>query len=994
MAKQRTDTESVINLVINGNQAMTSLKELTDTQRKLNAELRNMKPSDPGFKKIADEARMVTNAISEQKKAMSGLSNESSKFSGIWKQVGGGLIAADIASKAVQFLSEIPMKIVEAYAVAEKNRAVLTNALNGDAKLAGESLNMLMEFASKTPFAMNEAVDSYIKLVNRGIIPTREEMVKLGDIAASQGKSMDMLVEAILDAQTGEMERLKEFGIRGKKNGDMVAFSFKGVTKEVKFTEEAIKDALLSYGEMAGVSGTMETVSNTIVGLQSNISDTWDQIYTKLGQKSEGIINGIYSLYSKALSWINEDLLSLESAGQRMVKSYNEQSESVNNLTKNISPLLNRYDELKTKGNLNKTEQQEIKEILEEVSNTIPTAINQWNNLGDAMDINTAKAKEFIASQRAMLIIQNKETVGTLQNEIEDWTKSRDAAVRRLNSGYSLQNTGGSSTMLGTTMYAKLTPTEIAELKKQIIEYNKLIKLNSDAIAGLNGNQFIEETKTPTVKVESKVRTEGVIKKEIESLEKLRSEVAVASKEYKAYTKDIERLQDELSNAKGKKTTTNKQLEKLEDERKKLKDLSTKMALEVEAEKKGPLEKTLNKISQEYDPLIKKAREFKDEVTASLFEKTKKSAEDIAKSDYQKVLDDEEKARKEKEFARLQELANINREKSSNELVDGYINELEGVSTDQQAFELKEKYRLLEEQATEEHLLALKMLYEAYGKDTTQLDTELTNIRLGNAEREAQGKIEWTLAKQEIESAYVDLATQGIGVLMGLVDKQSGLYKGLLILDKALAIAKIITNTQVEIAGYFAKYALVPGGAAIAAAQSAAAKVRAGISIGIVAATGIAELASTKKGGDSYAIGVKNAPKGKKLVGEAGTELIESDGKFWLTDGPQLVDFKGGENVYNASETAKMYTRSLYPVQNYSINTTEASNAERYYRSVSTLGVGGGYSIDPNISRLIQLIEDLALLQAQESEKKVVLDYSAKERYEKELEFKRSIQMA
>jgi len=60
----------------------------------------------------------------------------------------------------------------------------------------------LKEISSETPFSLEEITKSYIKLVNRGIVPTKDEIVKLGDLASSQGKSFDQLVEAVLDAQT------------------------------------------------------------------------------------------------------------------------------------------------------------------------------------------------------------------------------------------------------------------------------------------------------------------------------------------------------------------------------------------------------------------------------------------------------------------------------------------------------------------------------------------------------------------------------------------------------------------------------------------------------------------------------------------------------------------------------------------------------------------------------------------------------------------------
>jgi hypothetical protein len=76
----------------------------------------------------------------------------------------------------------------------------------------------------------------------------------LGDLASSQAKDFDQLVEALLDAQTGEFERLKEFGVKAKVAGDQVAFTFKGQTVEVEKTEQAIKDYVLSLGNAKGIA--------------------------------------------------------------------------------------------------------------------------------------------------------------------------------------------------------------------------------------------------------------------------------------------------------------------------------------------------------------------------------------------------------------------------------------------------------------------------------------------------------------------------------------------------------------------------------------------------------------------------------------------------------------------------------------------------------------------------------------------------------------------
>lgn len=179
----------------------------------------------------------------------------------------------------------------------ERFEAVLTNTL-GSGSAAQEALSMIQDFASETPFAVDRLTGAYVKLANQGFVPTRDEMRKLGDLASSTGKDFDQLAEAVLDAQVGEFERLKEFGIRSKKEGDRVKFTFKGVTQEVAFTETAMRNYLLSLGDVTGVSGAMAAISETTGGQISNLGDKIIQLSINIGQKLKPVISGTIEVLS------------------------------------------------------------------------------------------------------------------------------------------------------------------------------------------------------------------------------------------------------------------------------------------------------------------------------------------------------------------------------------------------------------------------------------------------------------------------------------------------------------------------------------------------------------------------------------------------------------------------------------------------------------------------------------------------------------------------
>lgn len=263
------------------NKAMTELKsEVGDLNKQVN------KGNQDGVKS--------TNALS-------------GAFSSLGKTMG-GLFAADM-------LLNFGSAVIATTAEFQKMEAVLTTTL-GSKSAAKVAMDQIVDFASKTPFQVNELTDSFVKLANRGFTPTLAQMTSLGDLASSTGKSFDQLTEAALDAMTGEFERLKEFGIRASSEGDKVKFTFKGVTTEVQKTDEAIKDYLISLGNAEGVSGSMAAISETVGGQISNLEDNFSQLQLAIGSSSSGLISSFLDLSNTILSDLVTSLNSVNTVAQ------------------------------------------------------------------------------------------------------------------------------------------------------------------------------------------------------------------------------------------------------------------------------------------------------------------------------------------------------------------------------------------------------------------------------------------------------------------------------------------------------------------------------------------------------------------------------------------------------------------------------------------------------------------------------------------------------
>lgn len=234
---------------------------------------------------------------------------------------------------AVNKITSFGASVVDTLANFERMEAVLTNTL-GSKSAAQTALAQIKDFAASTPFQVDELSESFVKLANANMKPTLEQMRQMGDLASSVGKSYDQLTEAIIDAGQSEFERLKEFGIRAQKlsKSGTVQFTFKGIKTEVKDNEQAIRDYILSLGDLQGVQGSMAAISETTGGRLSNLADKFTNLKLTIGEQLQPVI-------AMAIDWMAKLIDKLEG----LVHWLSENRETILKVTKAVAGLVARY---------------------------------------------------------------------------------------------------------------------------------------------------------------------------------------------------------------------------------------------------------------------------------------------------------------------------------------------------------------------------------------------------------------------------------------------------------------------------------------------------------------------------------------------------------------------------------------------------------------------------------------------------------------------------
>ena len=174
----------------------------------------------------------------------------------------------------------------------EGYRLQLEAATKDTVKAAG-IMKYAVDLANRTPFEGGELVEGAAKFEAMGM-SAEQWLTRAGDMAAATNKSFDQATEALIDAQTGELERLKEFGITKA----MIVAQGEKLFRKVQLVnnkgqivnQEKFNQALISLMEDK-FAGGMEKQAGTMKGLWSTVTGvTKSALAEMVGMSNDGSI--------------------------------------------------------------------------------------------------------------------------------------------------------------------------------------------------------------------------------------------------------------------------------------------------------------------------------------------------------------------------------------------------------------------------------------------------------------------------------------------------------------------------------------------------------------------------------------------------------------------------------------------------------------------------------------------------------------------------------
>lgn len=282
-----------------------AFKQVNNNSNKLNRSLNQTSSSSRGLSTASNNANRLGRSLKNAAREASNMSKT--------------ILTAGAAATTALAIKGTSDMVSQASSM-EQYRNTL-NIVMKDNKKASETFKWAVDYANKTPFETADIVDGTVKLQSYGM-EAQKVLPYIGDMASAMGKSMDQAVEAVADAQTGELERLKEFGITkeqivkqaNKKLGNLEVVNNKG-----QITNQRAFNAALMSLMKERFEGGMEVQAKSFKGVMSTISGVWKSGLAQMAGISENglVIDGsLFDVIKDKALQLKDKLQELQDSGK------------------------------------------------------------------------------------------------------------------------------------------------------------------------------------------------------------------------------------------------------------------------------------------------------------------------------------------------------------------------------------------------------------------------------------------------------------------------------------------------------------------------------------------------------------------------------------------------------------------------------------------------------------------------------------------------------
>ena len=345
--------------------------------------------NDRQYKRVQADVIQYRKELSALQKKQKQVNTTTSKGSKIFKKLGVTLAAAFSVALVTRFFTASARLFDEQIQAETK----LLTALKGRETVQKRLLIQAKRLQSETRFGDEAVIETQAQLAK--LLGDNEEAITrltplVLDLATTQNMQLVTSADLVAKSVGSSVNALSRYGI-----------VIEGAVGTSERLESAVKALTKSFGGQAKAAAEVGT--GAIIQFQN--------VWTDLQEVIGGFI-------ARAVTPLFKGLSELIAPMDSIVDRFHSFSMEVGQLEKSMTPLIDEYDALTDKTELNADEQERMDILFKSITTALPIAVTEFDKYGVAMGLSTDKAREFIQAQKDLLRLKNAEAIADLENQL------------------------------------------------------------------------------------------------------------------------------------------------------------------------------------------------------------------------------------------------------------------------------------------------------------------------------------------------------------------------------------------------------------------------------------------------------------------------------------------------------------------------------------------------------------------------------------------------
>lgn len=444
-----------ITIRINGKEVENTIKSIARESGILRSQLSKLTIGSDEYNKKVLELRRVNATIREHSQNIRGAGQAWGKAqSGIIasaKSIGVAALAAFSVGAVVDFGKEL-FKTADYMETIEGKAAVVFGealpAARAEAKRMANQMGLTsteyLEQASAIqdlliPMGFQRDKAGEISTALQNLAGAAQEWTA-GEITAKQASG------AFTKALLGQYDALIPIGVKLEATEVAARLAAKGFEQ---LTGDALKQAKAAVtlelilekttDAQTAFAGGADSMTRKVAILDARLNEAKETLSAALMPVFVNLLE-IAADVADGFQWVSESISGLADPTKASIQAFDEQSEKVRVLEKDLVPLLDRYDELQAKDKLSAEEQAELNGLIVKIGDIMPGAITAVDDYGKALGISAGKARELLVVEQARLAFFNEESITNIDAEVAA-LKRKQAALKEAAVAASKSNT-------------------------------------------------------------------------------------------------------------------------------------------------------------------------------------------------------------------------------------------------------------------------------------------------------------------------------------------------------------------------------------------------------------------------------------------------------------------------------------------------------------------------------------------------------------------------